>query len=660
MADDANPRPVTTTLTGPSAPEAPGMTNVPCSASPTPSRRVIVVACAIPVSLVVVAAITFTVVYVNERRRNTMQPSDAQFCCPDEAFQIAMYINGSISPCKDFFTYVCSSDISDAVSVETVVRAQLREAMITGAMPGSGTMREAGRFLNTYYQTCVHAILKHESLASSLARALLRRTTDLLRKPDSQNAMLFIAAVSLRYSLSSILRITYYGAETLFLATSLICPLDHRVLDDLVTTVQTINSNTDMAATTEQVTRTAGPLCAMYHGRGLSKTYDVSKSSEAFSHEVWNIEGLEAAADAYGFALDRVKFINVRGARTIHHLYEFFNDDAHPSSKAAYLLWHTVVSGLRAFDVQTGDVSSRVFEICTNSITKLGGLWGLFQAELLTSLEKDAQARSIFSTIKDATYKQFKTSPFFEPEDAHELKTVLENVSLLLPLFMNKASIPVPIATSDFIENLLNGRGYNLDLRRARLSILAAKKMFKYREVQIVEERYLLLLSNMYNFIHTGSSTSKLPNMAVLGQLMAESLWAMTFYNINLKPTTRTNIDKFKDCFAKTYLNEGVDDSVAENTLLSALGLSTVLSALNSTGWHAAKIAWGLWKLSDAQFFYVFGSHHRCPRSSSATASAQINAPLMYNEDFAKAYKCSNDSPMVKTHRCLLHGASAT
>ncbi|KAH7959893.1 hypothetical protein HPB49_014764 [Dermacentor silvarum] len=660
MADGVNPRLLTTTLTGRGVPEAPGTTNMRPSTSATTSRRVIFVACGIPLSLVVAAAMVFAVVYVHERRRNRKQASDTGFCCPDEAREIAVYVNRSVSPCQDFFAYACSSAISDALSLEATVRAQLSEAMITGVMPGNVAMREAGRFLNAYYQTCVHAILKHESFASSLASAVLRHTTGLLSKADSLSAMTFIVAVSLRYYLPSVISIKYRGVASLYLGRSLICPIDNRSLDDLVTTVQAINGNTNMSAPLKQVIRMTARLCHKFRGKVLSSSYDVRNNSSAFNHEVWNIEDLRAAVETYGFTLDDVDVIDVEGARTIRHLYELFTDDAHPSSKAAYLLWHTVVSGLRAFDVETGTVSSRVFEICSNSIIKLSGLWGLFQAELLTSDEKDVQARTIFAAIRDTAYEQFKSSPFFETEDVDELKRFLKNVNLLLPLFMSKASIPVPSATPDFAQNLLNGRAYNLELRRARLSILAADRMLSYREVKIVEDRYLLLLPNMYNFIRTGSSTSKLPNMAVLGQLLAESLWVMAFYNINWKPRTQVNIEKFMDCFVKTYLKDVMYDADAENTIYSALGLSTVLGALNSTEWHTVKIAWSLWRLSDAQFLYVLNSYHRCPKSSSTAARAQINVPLMYNEDFAKAYKCSSDSPMVQTHQCLLHGASAT
>ncbi|KAL1428703.1 hypothetical protein MTO96_003047 [Rhipicephalus appendiculatus] len=183
--------------------------------------------------------------------------------------------------------------------------------------------------------------------------------------------------------------------------------------------------------------------------------------------------------------------------------------------------------------------------------------------------------------------------------------------------------------------------------------------MTRYRDVHLVEDRFLLLSSAVYNFIRTDSYSAWLPNMAVLGQLMAEGLWAMALRNIRWKSRTRANIRELKDCFVKTYLEKNsslYDDQV----FYSALGLSTLLRALNSTEWHTVKVAWHHWRLSDSQFFYIFGSHHRCPMKSSPAARIQINAPLTYIDDFAKAFSCSSESPMTKTSRCLARDVPRT
>lgn len=214
----------------------------------------------------------------------------------------------------------------------------------------------------------------------------------------------------------------------------------------------------------------------------------------------------------------------------------------------------------------------------------------------------------------------------------------------------------VPTATSDFALNILNGRNYNFDLTTARLSVLAAKTMTRYRDLHLVKNRFLLLSSTVYNFIRTDTYSAWLPNMAVLGQLMAEGLWAMALRNIRWNSRTHANIQKLKDCFVETHLGKNSSLDV-DRVFYSALGLSTLLGALNSAEWHMVKVAWNLWELSDCQFFYIFGSHHRCPMKSSPAAREYINAPLTYVDDFARAFSCSSKSPMTKTSRCLVGDA---
>ncbi|KAH6928753.1 hypothetical protein HPB50_019236 [Hyalomma asiaticum] len=662
MADGARQAadqpPVAMQPTCPSFPEAPGRTNVHSATLFVRSGRGFV-AGAISVSLVVVATVA-VVVYMHQRQRSSWKPAEIAFCCPDEAREISMYVNKSVSPCNDFFAYVCSGTIRDSVSVEAGVRQQLQAAIVTGVMPAGVAMQDAGRFLNAYYKTCVHAILHHQSFASSLASALLRLTHGLLRKAGSRDAMTFSATMSLRYSLSSVMRVTHQRAHRLHLAESVICRTDKHVLDDLTTVAWVLSNKTDLAETSWRTFAMATELCDKVPARASTKTYDDPTRSGTFSREVWDVADIVAAGDALGFAWGELEEIEVRGTGTVRRLYKLFNNGSDRNSKGAYLLWHAVVSGMREFDIDTGAISARLFEVCTGSITKLSGLWRLFQAELLTSPEKDMQATNVFATIKKTAFDQLKSSPLVAPEDIDELKSVFENVSLLLPVFSNKASLATPAATPDFAENMLMGRAYDLDLRQARLSILSGKQLFSYRQVNIVDNRYIILLSNAYNFIRTGSTISKLPNMAVLGQLFAETLWLLAFNAINWKATTAANIENFSDCFAETYLEDGISDSDAERSFYSALGLSTVLRALNSTEWHKIKAAWSLWRLSEAQFFYILSSHHRCPKTLSTGARMQINVPLMCMDDFAKAYRCSNDSRMVKRDRCLNRTVSRT
>ncbi|KAH7944814.1 hypothetical protein HPB49_000755 [Dermacentor silvarum] len=129
---------------------------------------------------------------------------------------MATYINTSLDPCDDFFSYVCSNAIRYALSEDTIQEEQLQRAMVTGVMPNNVPMLQAGHFLNTYYKTCVQTILNRHSFANGTVNALLRKEADLLKKIDSRKAMVFLMVSAFKYSLRSCIAIFGVCAESVF------------------------------------------------------------------------------------------------------------------------------------------------------------------------------------------------------------------------------------------------------------------------------------------------------------------------------------------------------------------------------------------------------------------------------------------------------------
>ncbi|KAL1428702.1 hypothetical protein MTO96_003046 [Rhipicephalus appendiculatus] len=261
--------------------------------------------------------------------------------------------------------------------------------MITGVTPYGTTMGEAGRFLYTYHQTCIHAVLHRESFTASLAAALARDAADLLRKSDSRNAMMFCVAAQLKYSLSSVVHVSYFNPTKLYLRALPICPLDDRNTVDIASTVEAVQAMINTAVTTNQVVVMATQLC-----KNVSRvpeklaTYYLRKGTGKFSRDVWNVDEFEAALEAHGLKVKNVQTVRVRGARRIRLLYDLFAGDALEGSKAAYLIWRAVVSGVGEFNVKSNTISPRIFEICTSSVFLLSGLWGVVPSGALNNQPK--------------------------------------------------------------------------------------------------------------------------------------------------------------------------------------------------------------------------------------------------------------------------------
>lgn len=126
MTQSTDPGPAIAVPSKDDVPRVADVANVPSTATPGQSQRVLFVACGLPISLLVAAAITFVIVHVNKMRKDSSQPSDTGFCCPDEARELVMSVNRRTSPCVDFFAYVCSNVISDELLVEAALQPQLR------------------------------------------------------------------------------------------------------------------------------------------------------------------------------------------------------------------------------------------------------------------------------------------------------------------------------------------------------------------------------------------------------------------------------------------------------------------------------------------------------------------------------------------------------
>ncbi|KAH7974943.1 hypothetical protein HPB49_021889 [Dermacentor silvarum] len=628
------------------------------ASSPHNHRRIALIACGVAAFLALSTVIVTLGVYLIKRHRRSDVPSSSggrPFCCPHDAELMARFVNTTVSPCDDFFAYVCSR-AEGGLSGDIDEYSELHRAVITGVMPGDVPKSHVARFLAAYYKTCVRAIAHYDHFSSSLANAFLRDTGDLLSKANSREAITFSAIVSMRYSFPAVIDVSYEIEREVSLEFAAICDIRGRYHGALAAAteaiVRTMNTTATLSDTVELVTA----LCGRFREvRSMEARYHVAANgSSAFNQEVWNIEDLEAAMSSLGFSLKDVPVITVQGFKEIRLLYEMFNGDDSPGSKAAYLLWHAVVSGVQEFNVPEGEFSPLVFETCRKSLFTLQAAWDFLKVELLTSEEKDAQARSIYATIKDTAHKHFKESSLFDAEDLDELEEFFKKVELVTPTAVNKASIQVPEATFDFAENLLKAYAFEVNISAARMSILSATRMSTYRDVFIVEDRYILLSTTSYSYIRTGPpSESHLPNMALLGELLAESLWGMALYIIKWKSKTVANIERLRECFAKNYLKDPLDEIDASVVILSALGLSTVVKALNLSEWHLMKPAWSLWKLSEAQFFYITSGHHRCPRKSSPEMSFEINAPLIYIADFAESFGCVSNTSMRNPHYCL-------
>ncbi|KAL1443124.1 hypothetical protein MTO96_030438 [Rhipicephalus appendiculatus] len=577
------------------------------------------------VTMALIAAVVFFGVYAGVGQRRGKQPSETHsFCCPDDVEEISRYLSTNAVPCDDFFAYVCSNTMNSRHSgAETSLDFRIKSAAITGTIPNNARTFTAGRFLNSFFKTCLEAISsRHETLAGSLANALLQEAGDLLKEVDSRKAMAFITEASLVYSLHSVITMSYRVSRAVTLEINAICDPDASELDDLKATVDVLKRVTNSTATTEDTAKLAKWLCEQFEIEQRRATvYLLSLGASDFSQE---------ASEKFAYF---TTFSSTTREKTLRQPTSFGTSSQAASKSSAS---------------REGQFSPQAGEICSESTFRLRELWELFQAEIFTTPDKDAVAKNIFALITDAVHKHIKETSLVEAEDFAEREQFFENVKLLTPMAESRASVPVPNATQDFAQNLLRGRRFNVDVYAARSSQLAVRRATRYRDLILLGGRYILLSPSVYDFIRAASPSSLLPNMSILGQLLAESLWNMALIHVNWKPKTKRNILNFGTCFFERYLDNANISHNWHHVLYTSLGMSTVVRALNWSDWHVMHNAWSLWRLSHAQFFYIFNSHYRCPNNPSVHTYLEINVPLMYVQDFAEAFNCPRNTSMER------------
>ncbi|KAH7951120.1 hypothetical protein HPB52_004835 [Rhipicephalus sanguineus] len=244
-------------------------------------KRAFFVRFAAALSVALIAALVFLGAYAGQTREK--QPSDTKrrsFCCPDDVEEMARYLSTSAVPCDDFFAYVCSNTMDSWHSgTEASLNSRITSAAVTGAIPNIATTFTAGRFLNSFYKTCLEAItLQGESFASSLANALLKEAGNLLKNVDSRNAMAFNTEASLVYSLHSAIRVSYRVNRAVTLQVNAICDPDAAELDDLNATVDVLKRVTNSTTTTEDTVELAGRLCEQFQGeQGPAIVYPIAR-----------------------------------------------------------------------------------------------------------------------------------------------------------------------------------------------------------------------------------------------------------------------------------------------------------------------------------------------------------------------------------------------
>ncbi|KAH6932686.1 hypothetical protein HPB50_008731 [Hyalomma asiaticum] len=626
---------------------------------------------------VLLATVTFVVVTVSlsllltrrlSRLRRATVPGEQAFCCPEDAREMSSVVNASISPCRDFNGRVCNTVIEFRLWKRATQQAELERIMITGFFPSGAHKGEAGRFLTAYYKSCVETLPRRQSFVRGLAAALTRATRQLLTTPDSRNAFLYAMLVPLKYGIASVFDVEFNPSGS-YLAMRVIlrCEAGSDYPDIVDASVDALADVANVSVTPQEVHELTARVCsriaAMPVRAFFSKQYRfASDDADAFNQTVWDVTDLRFALRTLGYLVNSETSIlvhHVQEVRAIFDVYGARGGGGHLGGKAALLLSQSVEDGMWQFyDTPNGSWPG-VFDVCTQSVRLIGNIWAKFVAELKGHPGKLDRMRAIFKRVKDAVHRDVSSSPVFEAEEAQNVAHFFDDVSLETPWTdAGLLAVAVPEPTHVFTEDLLKARAYNFQVYRARFRISGGDRPID--RLFYVGHRYMFLSAAMCDFVRVGSGpSSEIPNMAVLGMLVAESIWRMVLSDQEWTLSTRSSIRRLFKCYVDNYGNDTNNWSYL-TSVSRTLGLTSVLNAFDRSDWNTLRAAWSLLSMSHGELFYSLVAYYRCPYEATADVMRTANAPFAFSEDFARVFHCGSDSPMVKPQRCIVRAPSRT
>ncbi|KAL1476488.1 hypothetical protein MTO96_036455 [Rhipicephalus appendiculatus] len=620
--------------------------------------------CCLSCSAAVIVTAVSLGVYLSNHGGEKRDTSDlgVPFFCPEEAQELAGYVNTSLNPCEDFFAYVCSNAIHDGHRRGSDVDTELVHIAITGVTPGSKKKRgRTGPLLTAFYRTCVETAPHRQLFASTMATALARRTWGHLGVPNTRNALVYIVTASVKYDLPSAVCVAFErDKSTMLLRIATTCTTEGPAglyWAALRASREALRAHGNWTASTADaadVEHLHTKLCERFANVSkVTATYTLTNESDAFNSEVWNVGDLRTALNVIGHSPQSAEHVVVEGVGGIRLLHDMFaSDEGAVDVKAAYLVRESVATAVERFYARNDSSAQGVVDKCVEGLFRVPRVWHAFAAEVFTSLEKDADARATFEVIKDAVLLDCQRSSLFEADDAEGLRRFFDDLVLVTPAEADETRVAIPEPTDTYAENFLALQA--CEFQMADLSELGhSDDPLPGQDLRIVDDRRLLMTPSLYAQIRASCSPDHdIGNVLRLGSTYAEGIWYAILHSVRWSAKTRANIDRFKACLAQHYFGDADCGPEVDQLTVTALGMVSVANALRSPDWNVLRPVWGLWRLSRGQFVYTLSSYYRCPKSRSSRSARLINAPLTYVPDFGEAFGCASTSPMTKPRRC--------
>ncbi|KAK8757541.1 hypothetical protein V5799_004827 [Amblyomma americanum] len=589
--------------------------------------------------------------------------TDAPFCCPEEAAQLFAVISRSVSPCRDFFAYVCYNAIKQGFIQEGVTRDMLNK--IKGDLiRGSDRFESpAAAALHGFYTSCMNEIWQRDRRLREVASVFLDEV-NASRAMGHAELLRFALSTQHRYRLNFFFTIYFHRSFTLYERTYLRSDNYDNFCDDCFpAALSAVNARL-------RTNCTRGDFFAL---KQMLPGVDEDNETHGLAvEEILNALGrtnaswLEATMREFFPTFDlSTPTYAISKESLLDEIRILWNVSNQPLS-LVYMLTTVVIEAMSHIQVdrELDAPTPRTWRICDDHGYGYDELWHTTYVAALTSAAKDRRMRAIFEATREAAanYALLRRIVAAGNQTAH-FDALLGNMTLLLPGDLVLGHVVVPdMPPRGFVRNYFRALRFEFEVKLEKLR----RGMPIYHQhddepnyrTQRFNETSLYVPPTAYSTLGASTSNSLLADAPVIASDIGTLIWSGVMLHKHWNSHTLAAIESYSQCVLESltdYMSKS--DDLLESTVALPIaarvaasgGVGISSTSPTATDWLDMRIIWSLYRMSKAQFFYARYAYFRC--SADGDSMFLVNEVLSRSADFGAAFQC-NAQDLVNITAC--------
>ncbi|KAH7934010.1 hypothetical protein HPB49_020313 [Dermacentor silvarum] len=610
---------------------------------------VVGISCALSISVAVFALIWLSVRLVPMRRNDTGL-WDTPFCCPREAAKLFAVIDHRAPPCEDFFAYVCRNAIDQKFTLENEANDilwNIRAHIITAT---SNYSVKAATALQAFYTSCVTEVWQPDLRLRDTLAAVLEIANTTKRMSHAQ-LLRFALEVQIRYKLIFYFTVSNAKGDIYFKRKLLRIAAYRYLCDDAcyATILSVVNAHFGAHFAKKQITAWEQLFIDHTTPWGEMGWDEISAAFGGMEAEQFKAILLEFHIDT-----DTTDFAIVYSkADLFADIARIWNVVNQPLSlcHAMIMVALSALEWLVLGDAKLNSPTLDSGELCQLHLRGNLQLWRTTYVAALTSPDKDRQLRAIFEGTRQSFvgYQPLRQL-VATGNDTAIFENLMRSMTLMLPGDLLLPEVDVPVFNNrGFVRNIFRMVSFEYDTRvekqRRRMPVLPEASLeFAAERMLFVNPTTLYVNAPAYAWLSVGTANPLLADAPVIASRMAYFIWSNLLKWSGWSARTRRALQSFRECIKKSEMLSVYHSKRDLFSLTMGLRIAASVAAasyatghLAKTEWFRLKLAWSLYRMSDAQFFYARYAYFRC---AGDDRGGSVNGPTNHSVDFSIAFQC--------------------